>query len=236
MADGGGAQQFQFNAFDDYKRRLVGQRVGTDPNNKRPNLTFKMRNNLPQIVVKTGVGNDKDHGRISASFPTIDDFEAVLIVLEEIIQGPNNVKEAVQIHAKKFIQGKMSDPMPDTNVLMGKDENGVVWIGVTSWEKERPVIKFPFVPDDLMRYKHGDGRAWEPGELSIVSAKAMLRRVRAMFPFSYVNEYTQPKPRDNNQSGGGNRGYNGGGGGNNNNSNNSGGGGQRYGDDDGFPM
>lgn len=233
MADGGGAPVFQFNSFDDYKRRLLGQKVGTDPNNKRPNLTFKVRNNLPLIDVKTGVSNDDDHGRISAKFPTIDDFEAALFVLEEIIQGPNNTKEAIQIKAKKFVQGKMSDPMPDATVLMGKDENGVVWIGVTSWKKERPVVRFPFVPDDLMQYKHGDGRPWEAGELSVVIAKGMLRRVRAMLPFAYFHEYTQPKPRDNGngQSGGGNRNYGGGGG------HGGGGGGQRYDDgDDGFPM
>lgn len=225
MADGGGnSQQFQSTAFNDYKRRMIGQKVGSDPNNKRPTLCFSMRKNLPQIDVKTGVQNDAEYGRISAKFPSIDDFEAAMKMFEHIIDGPNNTKEAVQISARKFIQGKMSDPMPDANFIAGKDENGVVWIGVTSWQKDRPIVKFLFAPDDMMRYKHGDGRPWEAGELSVLYAKGMLRRVRQMLGFAYYHEYTAPPPRDNNQSGGGGGGNNGGGGGNRN-----------YGSDDGFP-
>ncbi len=237
MADGNSQPQ-PSSVLNEFRTRLSGQKVNAEA--KRPTLSFSVRKDgLPQINVRTGVPNDKDYGRITAKLPLFE-FYAILAMIEGAVKAPNGYKDQVRISAVKFIQGKRSDPMPESFIHIGKDDNGVVWIGVTSWEKERPVIKFPFVPDDLIRFHHGDGTPYSAAEASMLMARSYVDALRSLMAIKADQVFVPPPPREN--IGGG--GYGGGnrGGGNWNNNRGGGGGGYSggnsgdYGASDDFPI
>ncbi len=244
MADGNRPQVRQ-TALHEFKFRLIGDPVNGE--RRPPTLGFGISKNQPTIVVKTNVQNDKDYGKITAK-PTTADFFVILDLVDKAIHAEPGFKEEVRLHASRFISGQPSkEPMLDSRVVVGKDKEGVVFISALSWEKERPIIKFPFRPiadnRTLTTLVHADGSPWTAAELSVSYAKAWLRSLYGVIPHLLITEYVAPPPREqqggggNNNwgGGGGNRGgnqgggYGGGGGGGNR------GGGADFGDDD-FPM
>lgn len=214
MADGNRPNNMpKPNMLSEYRLRLKGDKVGND--SKVPTLGFSIKKNNPQIDVRTGVQNDKDYGRISAKLDTFTWF-AVAQALRELHTREAGYKFAIKINAVRFINGKRSDPMLDTSLTIGRDENGVAYLGVTSWEKDRPVIRFRLLPDQLISFVHQDGRPWEASELSLLYAKGFAATMESLAPFILYHEYQEPPPRDGGNGGGnwgGNRGGQGGGGG-----------------------
>lgn len=240
------------NALSEFRLRLKGEKVS--PDSKPPTLGFSVKKNNPQIDVRTGVNNDKDYGRISAKLDTFT-FYAILNMLRTMGSKPNGWKTAIKIHAHRFINGKRSDPMLDTSFHIGRDDNGVCYMGVTSWEKDRPVIRFQILPDGAHHFVHGDGRPWEASELSVLMATAYADSLQGLIANALWHEYQEPPPRDGQGGGGGYGGNRGGGGGGNNwggnrgggggggygggnqgGGNSGGGGGNSYGGGDDFPM
>lgn len=201
MADGNQQQvQPPSTVLAEFRTRLSGQKVNAE--SKRPTLGFGVRKDgLPTITVRTGVQNDKDYGQIKAQFPLYD-FFAFMRRLQAIADGPNGQKEQIKISATRFINGKRSEPMPSAFVHYGKDDDGVVWIGVTSWEKDRPVIRFPFVPDDMLRYVKADGNPPSAAEISVSYAYGYIDALRALIAHVANAAYIPPPPRDGGQGGG----------------------------------
>lgn len=199
--------------LSEFRLRLLGDPL---PNAKRPpTLGFKIAKNGVQIEVRTNIENDKDYGRILAK-PSISDFFSILSLLEKVATGPAGEKYTIGLKASRFISGQPSkEPMLDTKVVVGKDNDGVIFMGVLSWEKERPVIKFPFRPFNDNRnettWTKGDGTALSPAEISSLYYAGWLRVLESVVPTLLINGYTPPPPRDN--AGGGGGGYGGGGGG-----------------------
>lgn len=219
------------NALNEYKLRL-----SADPapgSNRRPTLGISVHKNQPQIDVRTNVEGDIEYGRISAKLDGFT-FTTFLAKLEEIIrpETPADTKFIIKCFAGKFIQGQRSEPKLDTQVVIGKDRENMLYIAVTSWQKERPIIKFIFKPHEekgvpLFQFYDGTGNPLSPAEVSRLYASGYLKLLETLVPNVLCSEYVEPPPppqRDNN--GGGN---NGGGGGYNNNRGGGGGGNNSYG-------
>lgn len=198
------------NALNEYNLRLTG-----DPINgarRGPTLGFAVVKNNPVIEVRTNVDGDKDYGRIQAKIDTPTLF-AIAEAIATVHTKENDTKAIFAVMAHRFIGGQRSkDPMLDSKVMVGKDKDGVCFIAVLSWDKERPVIKFPFRPAVLHSVTHGDGTPWTPAEVSVVYSKAWAKIVDSIVGMVTVNEYVEPPPRDGGQGGGGGGGYQRGGG------------------------
>ena len=236
MADGNQHQRGQprkKNSLDEYKFRLIGDPV--NGSRRPPTLGFSVVKNQVQIDVRTNVENDKDYGRISAKLdsPT---FFAVLVKLDEVIDAPPDTKYVLENTAIRFVNGQRTDPKLDTRVLLGKDRDGVVFIGVTSWEKERPIVKFPFRPSQFHSWARADGTLLSPAELSQLYARGYVRELQSLVPVVLETNYVEPPPRENRGGYGGNRGGGSGGGSSNNRQQTWGGGDTDKGLDDDFPM
>lgn len=231
------------NALSEYNARLTG-----DPINgarRGPTLGFAVVKNNPQFELRTNVDGDKDYGRIlgKVDSPT---FFAILQALDEIVDKPNETKAVWAISAHRFINGQRSkEPMLDSKIMIGKDKEGVVYIAVLSWDKDRPIVKFPFRPQSLHTVSHGDGTPWTAAEVSAAYAKGWVKMLHGIIPQILVAEYVEPPQREGGYNGGnrngggsnGNGGYNhrgnqGGSGG----SYSGGGGGGSSGGDDDFPF
>lgn len=211
MADGNQQQRGtprKKTALDEFKLRLVGEPVNGAK--RPPTLGFSIVKNLPQIDVRTNVESDKDYGRISAKLdqPT---FFAVMELINKAIEGPNDSKTVVKNFAHRFINGKRSDPMLDSQIVVGKDASGVVYMGVMSWEKERPIIKFPFRPSQYAKFSNSDGTEMSLADVSVLYGKGYLKMLHGLIPLVLASEYVEPPPRDPQQGGGGYGGGQGGG-------------------------
>lgn len=207
---------------------------------KRPNLRVKVIGNVPRLVVKTNVPDDKNNGRIdfNMDMPT---FAVIMHKIEELAKGGNDSYDIE--YFDNFIAGKKLDKSVTVGtVKVGRDrQSGKIFIAVLGYN--RPKIQFFFGPSRFHALKRGDGS--ELGEEEISNAYAM-GFVKSYAPLVYNLLVTEFNPDAKNvakaptaqgNSGGGNGGGGNGGGGNFNRGGNSGGGnsgGGNSGGGDGF--
>jgi hypothetical protein len=212
---------------------------------KYASLQWGLFSNNPRITVYTNVEADRDvnYGKISANMDTPAFFGFLNILAKAIafVPGTDGLTEyKTSIENKNFIfpGGKRSEkPVVQSELFVGKDKEGVVWMGVMA--KDRPKIKFNFQLSDFHMLKHGTGEYYSAGEASVVAANAYYNLLTEMLGHMQVTEWVEPPPPEQRgggggggfqRGGGGGGGYNRGGGG----GGQGGGGGGRGGNDSGF--
>lgn len=229
------------NALNEYSLRLNGEKIGQSK--RDPSLMFNVKRDgktgpwMANIECRTGVENDKDFGKIAfvVDVPTVF---TILALIQQYAEPGEADFTKVEVLNRRFIrnQNQMSkEPMLDGSIVVGRNQSGQVFIGVKSWDNDRPNCKFILRPVvDFRRavklYKK-DGSPWEDGPLSQLYAKAWARAIGEMLSQLYVDEFVPAPPREGGNGGGGGGGYGnrGGGGGNNYGGGGNRGGGNNYG-------
>ena len=229
-------------ALDNNKLNLYAPTPGH--NGKSARLIWGLYSNNPRITVYTNDPNDQDasknYGKISANLdaPT---FFAVLNMLTKAVDPATPADWRMKIENSNFIfpGGKRSEkPVVVSELIVGKDKDGTIWISVVDFKKDRPRIKFVFGKSDFHRYIHGDGTPLTDAETSVLYAQAYIKMLQIMMGNMLVSCYVEPepKPQQNRGGSGGGGGYNRGGGGGSNygggNRSGGGGGGGSYGGDE----
>jgi len=140
----------------------------TSSGQKRPNFRVKVIGNVPRLVVKTNVPDDKNNGRIdyNMDLPT---FGVIMAKIREIAQGKDG--SFTSEYVDDFIAGKKLDkPVVIASVKIGRDNaSGKIYIAVLGYQ--RPKIQFFFGPSKFHTLKQGDGSELTEAEIS--SAYAM---------------------------------------------------------------
>lgn len=198
---------------------------------KAPMLSLKIKRNEPILAVSTGVEGDKDYGKyeVGIDWPTL--FE----IFQHVDDAANNADfpgAKIEFHQKRYMRaqgGQSQTPMLEGQIVIGRvATTGVVYIGVSTWDNDRPKCRFIFRPVIDSRKKvqvfKGDGTPWGEGELSQAYAKGWVRMMSQIAVLMANQEYVAP---DYSQQGGGQR-QGGGNGGGYQNRNNGGGGGGGY--------
>ena len=238
--------QYQGNILQEFSLHLLGAPV--NGSQKQPKLSFGRYKNRPTITVKTNSPTDQvDKGAIRFE-PRIPDFYALMQAIRFLIATPGERKIPITLKSRKFMNGQMSqDKMLSAICLVGRDANNVIYIAIRSWNKDRPVIKFPFLPtnDNYSEANWGDeqGAPLENSQVSEYYAGGWVAYMEATMSYLLASGYVEPPKKDDNgggNRGGGRGGYGGGGGGNYNRGGNSGGGGSNNNDfsfqDDDLPI
>lgn len=217
---GGGQQQGGRPAFDTSKLGPIDDlklRMYADPVNggkRKPSLSVSMYENNPRLVVKTNMDNDKDYGKITAAMD-MPIFFSFLDVLESVINGPNDSQQRIVNKKRKFINGE-SKILDDTYTIVGKDKDGVVWISVLAYDKERPRIKFEFGSNEYHGILNRDGSPYDKGKWTQHAARGWMEIMRRVLSQVFVKNYEYvdyyAKKSDRKQASGGNNGGNRGGG------------------------
>lgn len=188
-------------------------------------LAFDVYQNNPRIVVDTkdpSLANpDNGYGRITAALdPTV--FGVFLEFLDKSIKSDGATKFKIENYGFEYVNGQRSQEAAHlSDVWVGKEADGTVFISVISKKPGFPTIKFPFGLSDQRWHKiyHGDGTQFTKAELSEKAAAAYLRLLTNLVPNVLDTHYYDAPPNTNwknkgNGGGyGGNRGGNGGGGG-----------------------
>lgn len=224
------------NALNEFSLKLTGEPLNNSK--KSPSLMLNLKRDgksgpwMVNCETRTGVDDDKDYGKITFMI----DMPTAFIILklinkhaDEAEAGKEGDFDKVEILNRRFMRNQNSwskEPMLEGSITVGHTNAGVVYVGVKSWDTNRPIPKFVLKPIvDFRRavkmYKK-DGSEWAEGALSQIFARAWSKSVGQLLTQLYADEFVALPPRE--QQGGGGGGYGGGGGGNRN-----GGGGGGYG-------
>lgn len=240
MADGNNFQRNPNarppNVLNEFALRLTGEPINGAK--RPPSLMINVRRDgksgpwCAQFEARTNVENDKDYGKITLllDMPTLFTF---LNLINKWVDSTEAGFDRIELHSRRYMraQNAMSkETMLDGTIAVGRMASGQIYIGVKSWDADRPNCKFILRPVVDFRRKvqlfKQDGTPWEDGPLSQFFARAWSDSMAKLVSHVYASEFTPPAPRENQGGGyGGNRGGGGYGGGNRGGGNYGGGGG-----------
>lgn len=228
--DGGARPAFKATALNEFRMRLVGPVLNGA--NRAAGLTFGLKKNKPKVTVRTNLDNDKNKGIIEAEL----DYATWEVFLGQLENAPRMENGShVQIVCLDYPftqQGRSKELKPQTKVILGREQDGTIYIAVLSWDQSRPIIRFPVRPSQFNQFIKADGSPMDEATATTLYAPAWARVLRELMMNLVRTEYVHPEPKQRDggsNSYGGNRGggggYNRGGGGGGNYGNNGGGGG-----------
>lgn len=196
---------------------------------RRPNLRMKVIGNVPRMVVKTNVQDDKNNGRIDMNLDTAT-FSVMLYQLDQLASGKTDRVPDLQYN-DDFVAGKKMDKQLTLGTIkMGKASDGRIYIGIHA--HDRPKVQFFFGPSKYHAMVWGDGSPVDPGAISAAYAMGWKNSMDQLVHGLLVSEFNvdaknvaKPPSMQQGGQGGGQGGGFGGGNGNRN------GGGQDFGGD-----
>lgn len=172
-------------------------------------LTWRLVSNNPRITVYTNDPADmtekNGNGLIAAALDA-PIFFALVSLLYKIIDGPNGVKEKIENKNHIFPGGKRSEkPVVVSEIIVGKDDEGVVFISVVAYDKSRPRIKFELIPNEFHCFYHQNGQQFTKAEASDLYARGYMQCLEGLMTHLLVTEWVEPEKKDMNNNRGGNR-------------------------------
>ncbi len=230
--------------LSEYALRLTGEKIGQ--NKRDPSLMVNVKRDGKSgpwcvlLEARTGVENDKDYGKISFMLDMPTAFMFFGLIEQHAAAGKaalasgatEGAFDKIELHNRRFMRGQNAmskEPMLDGTIAVGHTKDGLVYIGIKSWDNERPNCKFILRPvvdfRRAVKLYRKDGTPWEDGPLSQLYATSWAQGMTRLITQAYQAEFTPPAPREN-QGGQGGGGYGGGG-------NRGGGGGNNYGNQGG---
>lgn len=203
------------HALNDFAFRVMGTRPlegGTRP----PSLGFDVRRDGILFRAYTNVTGDKDKGEIKA-YLHYQYAMMVPILLERAVSfAPGKSQDLIIANENWDRQANKRVPRHALTLRFGRNDRGVVYLGIESWENTRPKIYLDMVPSSLIKMAEA-GHPVAVDQVSELMALAWARSFMTLLPAVYAQQYVPPKPKkDGGNSGGGNNGGGYGGGGNNN--------------------
>lgn len=211
MADFKGTPRAK-TALDDVKWRLRGDKV-LEGGKYPPTLSFvQQTNGNPMIEIYLNNG-EKDINKLRIQVK-MDQWMADIIfeTLEEAAKTKEeNFKRVLEVKAQ-FLYGKRLDqPKVVAKVIIGKNEQGRVYLGVAA--DGRPAVRFTFEANtDWFNYADGNGNPLPLEVLDKVFCLAWVKGVCAVWHRLFAQNWKAPEPKQNNNGNrGGNSGNSGGG-------------------------
>lgn len=182
--------------FDNKKLSLYS----ANAQGKMASLNWGLVSNNPRITVYTNDPNDTiDNGKISANLDA-PNFFAFLQILSNTAKSREDTKTKIDNLNFTWPGGTRSkEPTMVSSLIVGK-ENGVVYISVTA--ARRPAIKFEIATQEFHHYFHGDGTPYTKAELSTIMSLAYVNMLTPLMTIAMNDNYTPPKPREDNGGGG----------------------------------
>lgn len=164
---------------------------------KFSSLAWDVWMNNPRFVVATNdptmMSKERGFGRIQAAMepPT---FMVFLELLDLCINSTEACKYRVANSGKDKAGG--FDPVPTSDLHVGRDADGCIFVSVVSKEEGWPVIKFVFSAPDQRFHKlyHGNGTEFTKAEISVIYAKAYRKLLEVAMMNVLDTHYVEPEP------------------------------------------
>lgn len=163
---------------------------------KWSNLSFDIWNSNPRIVVTTNdpalANPENQYGRITAALDAIT-MMAFIEILKTVAKSEGPTKTKIENYGTKR-GGDPKIPEHLTDLWVGKDDNGIVFISVLNKAEGWPTIKFTFGPSDGRYHKifKGDGSEYTKSDVSSVYALAYSELVSGLYTKMFAHDYVHP--------------------------------------------
>lgn len=209
MADGnnfGGNQPTRDrHALGDFRAHLVAEVQPTAT--KAPRLSVYYHKNRVVVEVRTNVPadmNGRERGIIRAELDPAT-FFAFLAGLRRVIERPtgDGRPEHIKIKRPDFNKSNGGEPVVDSQIVYGKNQEGVVFMSLLSYNKERPRIMFPFHPGKWVEFVGQDGTPKSAAEVSEVYALGKLAEWENLVPHYLYDRFVAETFERGGQRGGG---------------------------------
>lgn len=150
--------------------------------NKNPRLNWGIRDGNPRITIFTNDDSDPIANKviIAAMNPLVTDV--LLDKIIEIAKSPeldNKIKLDCDTGVYDQQTRKQIDRKLNSSVLVGKDNEGMVWMTLIA--ESRPKIKFIFKLSPFHRFYEKDGRELTPAEMSVAMAVSTAKQLKEIF-------------------------------------------------------
>lgn len=161
---------------------------------KKSRLSWGVYQNNPRVIVYTNcennVSKENDYGKITAALDA-PVFFGVLELLESLGDKPNDTKFKIENKNYTWFGRQRSEtPVVVSELWVGKDKEGVLWISITA--TGRPKIVFYFEFSDYHYFLHGDGSPLTKQESSVLACKAYCKLLRGMYENLLVTGFIDP--------------------------------------------
>lgn len=142
---------------------------------KRPSMRIGVYGNVPRITVKTNVQNDINHGKIDFNMD-LATFAVGMAYLQDLVEGKDVPSELKLEYQDDFVAGKKLDKIITLSTwVIGKAQDGRIYMAVISSQQSRPRIRFFFGPTKYHNLKNGDGSNLDAGKISAAYARGFAR-------------------------------------------------------------
>lgn len=148
---------------------------------KRPSLRFGVYGNVPRITVKTNVQGDLNNGKIDFNMD-LATFAVGMAYLQDLAEGKEGVPNELKLeYQDDFVAGKKLDRVMTLSTwVIGKANDGRIYMAVLSSQQSRPRIRFFFGPTKYHNLKTGDGSPLGVDKMSQAYARGLSRSFEPM--------------------------------------------------------
>lgn len=171
------------------KHVLFTQAPGSQ--NKNSRLVWGVLNGNPRISVFTNVPSDQQtrYGIITAAMDP-NTFLGFLTQFERVARGQIEKFKVECRNSPRDKDGKQGEIRKVSDVFVGRNEQGIIWISVVDADEKRPKIVFEYRISRYHQFFKPDGSAFTEAEASQVVALASISALRQ----AYQNLTTQFRP------------------------------------------
>jgi hypothetical protein len=162
--------------INELKFTLFTDAPGTEGRKSR--LTFCVRDGVPRITVYTNIPDDGGKGMITAAI-NVETCLAWLKQMEDIAQGPNDVKAGLRCDAPRYENNVKVGQYNAGTLMYGKDPEGIIWISLVA--ESRPKIKFEVRLSDFHAFIKGDGTELSAAEGSKYQTLALTHALTSIY-------------------------------------------------------
>lgn len=194
----------------DYQVRFYTETEQRTVENRPPSLVFGSIANNPRATVFTNIEADQHNnkgmiaGKIDAPV-----FYAYCQLLGQAVSAPAGWRRGIKNYGNgpKQQNGRWGEKVHETTMVVGKNEQGVIYIAVLDQDRSRPNLQFMLQSHRRYMLLDENGNAMTPDRVSAlmaISYKAVLERsVAKHLNSNYVQPDTSQWTNNRQQGGGG---------------------------------
>lgn len=189
--------------FDEQEYKLWGDPVGGS--RKSPSMSFYVTGRNVRCDVYTNLDGDVKNGLIRVD-PGMTRMHNFLDLLEEYTDPSKEAgSDCIVIKNTVWVgKGQSSEkPEPVGKLVVGKVEDGRIFVALFDIDDSRPKIRFFFGGTRMASFVRSNGEAYSAGEISTKMAKAWLRAYRDQLPAVASRQYEHWQSEQAKKEGGG---------------------------------
>lgn len=201
------------SVLDEQEFKLWADPIGGS--RKSPSMSFYITGRKLRCDVYTNLDGDAKNGliRVDPGFTRMQNF---LDLLEEYTDPAKEVGSDCIVIKDTIWKGKgqSSDkPEPVGKLVVGKVEDGRIFVALFDVDDSRPKVRFFFGGTRMASFVRSNGEAYSPGEISAKMAKSWIRAYRDLMPSIAARQYeywqTEQAKKEGGDTPAGNGGYQG---------------------------